>query len=406
MNKLLVTNRNRPCPICEKTNGNCRITENDLILCMTFADKYSAGNHPDYRFTKPSKDGSWGIYAPRNEDDNGFDRDRWLREKERQAEKEAERQRLIEAEALSIAERNRDIRSIIGQLTLKEEHRALLKEERGLTDQQIEALGYRSVKKFQVIEGNIRFGVRSGRLLNKVQGEYVEGVLIPVPDHLGNYTALRIYNPSHKENGLPKYFPLVGSRLKTGEIPLAVYGAEKAKGVTGISEGLEFKPAIASLREKMPVIGGNGVNHASSPQQLKEILEALNTSLVVLYVDAGMLGNQTVLAAYGRTIKLVESWGYQVVIAWWGQFTKADGDIDEISDDRLAQIQYLNPVQFWDLVPKPPEKVSKLKDFVKWLENQLKPKTVTKGLPKVEGIEYQDGLIQSLLNQEIGRAHV
>lgn len=348
---LQATNRNNPCPICQKTDGDCRLGDKDLVLCMTYPDKYSAGNHPDYRFIKPSTNPLWGVYAPRIEDDNDFNREKWEREKERQAAKEAERLRLIEINALSVADRDRDIRAILSQLTLTEEHRALLKE-RGLTNQQIESLGYRSVKKFQVIEGNIRFGVRAGRLLNKVQGEYIEGILIPVPDHLGNYTALRINNPNHKENGKPKYFPLLGSRLKNGEIPLAVYGPEKAQGVTGIAEGLEFKPAIASLRLGIPVIGGNGVNHASSPQQLKATLEALKTSQVVLYVDAGMLGNKTVLAAYGRTIKLVESWGYQVVIAWWGQFTKADGDIDEISDDRLAQIQYLDPQTFLDIASK------------------------------------------------------
>lgn len=38
-------------------NGNCRFMENDLILCMTFADVYAAANHPDYRFTKSTRNG-------------------------------------------------------------------------------------------------------------------------------------------------------------------------------------------------------------------------------------------------------------------------------------------------------------------------------------------------------------
>ena len=41
--------------------------------------------------------------------------------------------------------------------------------------------------------------------------------------------------------------------------------------------------------------------------------------------------------------------------------------------------------------------VNKTNQFKKWLESQLKPKN--KGLSKVDGTEYQDGLIQGLLNQ-------
>lgn len=387
MSKHLATNRNRPCPICDKTNGNCRsYTEDDKILCMTFADKYSANNNPDYRFTKPTKNGGlWGIYYPRTDDDNSFNPEKWEREKQQRAAKEAERLRLIEIKALSVADRDRDIRAILSQLTLTESDQALL-HQRELTDQQIEALGYRSVKKFQVIEGDIRFGVRYGRLLNKVQGEYIEGILIPVPDVNGHYTALRINNPKHKENGKPKYFPLIGSHLKSGELPLAVYGPEKAKGTTGLSESVEFKPAIASLRLGIPIIGANGANHSGSPQQLKESLEALNTSQVVLYVDAGMLTNQTVLAGYERTINLVESWGYPVVIAWWGQFTKADGDIDEIGTEAIIAIQYLTPGEFWQLCP---ERQGKVSQFKEWLGKQLeriKPKGF--GVPKIEGTEF------------------
>jgi hypothetical protein len=49
----------------------------------------------------------------------------------------------------------------------------------------------------------------------------------------------------------------------------------------GLTEGLEFKPAIASLQLKIPVIGANGVNHASSPQQLKETLDLLQKFFMV-----------------------------------------------------------------------------------------------------------------------------
>ena len=61
-------------------------------------------------------------------------------------------------------------------------------------------------------------------------------------------------------------------------------------------------------------------------------------SRVVLYPDAGAVLNDLVLTAYYKTIPsgaarrcaLVESWGKEVKVAWWGKLKKEDGDIDEI----------------------------------------------------------------------------
>ena len=162
--------------------------------------------------------------------------------------------------------------------------------------------------------------------------------------------------------------------------------------VVGITEGLEFKPALASYRLGIPVIGHNGTTFASSPLQTQATLRALGVSIIRLCVDAGVIGNPKLISQYQKAIALYESWGYCVEIAWWGQVTKADGDIDDIDQEKFNSIQYLTPDEFLALCPD-----GSVNPFKKWLESQLKPKN--KGLPKVDGTEYQDGLIQSLLNQ-------
>ena len=121
MPKYLATAKTRPCPICDKTNGNCRVMENDLVLCMTFSGAIAAADHPEYRFIKPSKDGLWGIYAPRR--DNDFDRERWLRERQARFEIREKEQAQRNQAALSIEERDREIRSILNQLTLSDRDR-------------------------------------------------------------------------------------------------------------------------------------------------------------------------------------------------------------------------------------------------------------------------------------------
>lgn len=338
-----VTNKNNPCPLCEKTNGNCRILPDSGILCMSFADAYSAANHPEYRYAKKTTDGRWGIFYPRT--DNDFDRENWEREKaERQRERDRYREAISHA-TLSVGSKDKDIRAILEQLTLTDADRERL-HRRGFTDAQINKIGYVSVKQWQPIQGNIRYGVnRRGNLNNPC-----DGILCPIRNRKGQLIALRLHNHGHKENGLPKYLSFKGSNLKSGEFPIAVYGQNLASGVVGITEGLEFKPARASYRLGIPVIGHNGTTFASSPLQTIETLRGLGASIVRLYPDGGVVGNPGLVAQYQKAIALYQSSGYLVEIAWWGQVTKGNTDIDEITQGKIDSIKYLDPQTFLDIV--------------------------------------------------------
>lgn len=374
MSKFKATNRNNPCPVCEDVKGKCRILLDGGVLCMTSVDGYGMENHPKYRHVKPTKNGSWGTYYPRR--DNDFDREQWLREKEARQVKQEETNQA----ALSIEVRNRDIRLTLNQLSLNDgDRRALYR--RGFTDADIEKLGYKSVKQWQPLEGDLSYAVnRRGNLNNPT-----DGVIIPIP-YFGQYQALRLHHP----HGRPKYRSFKGSNLKSGEFPIAVYGHELAQGTTWATEGLEYKPARTYLRLQVPVIGHNGSNFTSSKGQVREALARLKTKTVIIAPDGGVVINPNLINQYREAIAFYRSLGYTVLIAWWGQFTKADGDIDEIAD--LSRIQYISPETFLSYCQG-----SHLGRFKDWVKKQIRPKP--QGFKPVEGTPYQDGLLSDQLSQ-------
>ena len=376
MSKYLATNRNRPCPVCEKTNGNCRILPDDGVLCMTARDGYGMENHPEYRYVKLSKNGLWGVYYPRQEE-NDFDRERWLRERNARFEIREKEQAQRNQAALSIEDRDREIRSILNQLTLSDSDRAEL-HRRGFTDEEIEKRGFRSVKQWQALTGNLSYAVnRQGKLNNPT-----DGIIVPVV-YFGQYVAFRL----HDLQGRPKYRSFTGSHLKNGEFPIAVYGHEKAKGETWTTEGMEYKPQLTEIRFDVPVIGHNGSNFTSSPQQVKEALERLNTKIVVLCPDGGVTENRGLVKQYEEAIAFYRSLGYIVLIAWWGQFTKDDGDIDEVNPRFVEKI---TPEEFLSYCTG--SKLTRFKDWLVKQSKRLKPKGFGKPtLEEAERTEYDPG---------------
>ena len=120
--------------------------------------------------------------------------------------------------------------------------------------------------------------------------------------------------------------------------------------VIGMAEGV-LKPYIASQRLGHVFVGAAGGQFTSSPETLKATLEKLSTEsglrAVTFFPDAGCLENQSVLKQYSATWKLVQELGYEVAIAWWGQFTKDDPDIDELED--FDELEFITTEQFWSL---------------------------------------------------------
>jgi hypothetical protein len=118
----------------------------------------------------------------------------------------------------------------------------------------------------------------------------------------------------------------------------------------GLVEGI-LKPYITAQKLNQIVIGAPGSNWASYPKQLKQYLSTaaaeLNTKNIVFYPDSGAVANNSVMAGCQRVIEMIKGWGYSIQVAWWGQLTKEQQDIDEL--DNFDSLTYLSPEEFLEL---------------------------------------------------------
>ncbi|MBR8831743.1 MAG: hypothetical protein N5P05_002663 [Chroococcopsis gigantea SAG 12.99] len=358
------------CPICSGTRKDCRqSTITGLIHCRD-----CEAVPKDYIFRGIDNIG-FGMWA------FGADAEVWCEEKRRewQQVREAvkEKERLRYCASLSDADRDKVIRQILGQLQLSGQHRRQLRE-RGMTDEEIDSRKYRSVGKWQKlsrpVDDRLAGVQKGGRGLNV----WNAGILCPIPNHVGQFVAwqIRFDDPgefakylwassesTRKENG-------PSAHTRNGELPLAFYPAsgkqhrvvkkwfKDAKVIpVALTEGVAFKPAIASQRLGIHAIGASGGNFASSPETLRAYFKSIETAYKssvqpILFADGGCVDNPNVIEVYNKLIRLLRGWGMSPKIAWWGQASKVDGDIDEIDEKILSSMCLLSPEEFSGLVKK------------------------------------------------------
>ncbi len=350
------------CPVCSNLNRrDCREnTTRNLIHCRD-----PLTNPIDWVFRGIDALG-FAMWAHKDdaqawaEEQREEQKEEWRRQW--QLKREQEQRKEAEERASSLTEEQRDLhmRAVLAQLTLSEKHRFQL-HKRGLTDEQIEQGGYRSVGKWQnlLIPVDDRLaGVKRGGNSLLTPGT---GIICPVANEKGQFVAwqLRLDRPLDGAKyiwaaGEKKRSPRPTSHLRSGELPLSIYVQEASKDAdtVGLAEGVAFKPHLASIRLSIPVIGASGGNFASSPKTLKRYLEYLGRKRVVLYADAGSVLNRQVLNSYQKTISLLQEWGYEAKVAWWKQVEKSVGDIDEISPGKIKTIEHLSPEEFFDLARK------------------------------------------------------
>ncbi|AGF53740.1 slr6031 (plasmid) [Synechocystis sp. PCC 6803] len=396
-NKLQPTSRHNPCPVCAKTNGNCRTIADGGVLCMTFPD---GDGHPDYRYVKPSENGLWGVHYPRKDGD--FDRQAWEKRKEEREtrNREIERQRL--EKCLDPDRRDAEIRGILSQLTLTDGARRYL-ENRSVPPEIIDRC--RSVKRWQKLAQPAHVNLAGVSKLGNQLNNGWDGILEVVPDHLGRLIAMRLHDPDHKTTGNPKYVWLSSKKrgitphLANGENPIGLFWpgglASTAKPQRiGLCEGLEFKAPAAANRLEFPVIGFSGYQFLQSPETLKEIITNLNPDAqLVLIPDGGSVQDARISRSHGETLATLTN---PVTVAWWGQFTKADGDIDEIAGDRL--VEFISPEQFLSYCPQRPK--SKVEQFADWITKQVKRvKPQGFGAPVIGGELFTGDRVDALIKQ-------
>ncbi|UJB73274.1 hypothetical protein HRE53_31805 (plasmid) [Acaryochloris sp. 'Moss Beach'] len=349
--KLTPFKRSNHCPICDSNDGRCSKGD-EIILCLT--ETYDVGIVNGYQFRKLSKDNTWGIWAPHTgKDYNSID---WKARKAIRDQKAAEERRQRIARELPPQLRDQQYRKLLSDLSLCSMDQGDL-DRRGMSQAEIKGFNAVSVGQFQRVQ-NLSSdlpGVLPGGILNS-QGGY----LWPLYDVHGQIVALQLRKRNvHQDN---RYIWLSSSTRRhpdgngphvNGEIPLAVYKSFGPYSRIGLVEGTGIKPFLTSTRLNIPVIGAAGGMWASSPETLRESLsvlskEASQPPIITLYPDAGAVRNLNVFRQYQRVIRLLEEWGYEVEVAWWGQNYKDNAvDIDELSPGELAQIVF-KPTWFFN----------------------------------------------------------
>jgi hypothetical protein len=277
------------------------------------------------------------------------DDDDWeYRRKRARLEEKLQQQQQRHLSTLSIEQWDKAIRRMHSQIGLSKSDRKLLSQSRGMTEEQIDRGLYFSLAPYQDISAAIPLnfpGVHSsGRTLtNKYQG-----IAIPLFDSEGRAIAIQVRVTEEKVEG-GRYRWLRNSHLANGELPLTFIRPDivRRKQIA-LVEGTGFKPQIAADKLGQIVIGASGGQHSGSPQQLAKYLEAavgegVDTSTLQIYIDGGDVINSHVLNRLSTLVDLLTSWGKQVEIAWWGQETKDDPDIDELDDLDAIAIDPSNP---------------------------------------------------------------
>lgn len=390
------TGASNPCPICGDTQGGCREKVNPFDqpthLCRNFADAAKFDKIPGcdgqvWFCSAPMVNSIWATFHPHRDQEISEEARAAHRAKIEAIRIEDEKRR---AEALknelSADERDLHYKKLLSELALSAKDRASL-HDRGLSDIEIDALGFRSVNKWHKLRNRYpdnlpgySFKFEQSQL--DVRGA---GILCPVLDFAGRIVGGQIrFNEVGPNDSRYRWMSRDNSAYLNGENPIACYdlATEGPQPRIWLAEGTGIKPAIANLRLKAPVVGAAGGLFASSPKNTRATLEHLaekyNTRELAIAVDAGDVINPHVMVRLENQINWLEREGYRPLIAWWGQIDKTADDIDELTSFDAVEIIHLH--QFWKIAEqyKKPKKVEPPK-----LKSPVQPRQERKAIEAI-----------------------
>lgn len=336
------------CPICNGARKDCRQSlETDLIFCLS-------NNQAPQGYKHVGHDShSFGMYAVAAEDSSavGFSRDVQnakfvsMRRKLELAQ-ESNRKGMLDA-----AGRDENWKAIAKQLKLEDRHKYDLIG-RGLSAEAIAHFGFKSVERNHPLDykvNNKQAGINQAGngMITKA------GYLVPISNNHSQVIGWQVKTDDSSNGKYVWAAPVTVNKKELSahtkeefELPLQMAYQVESK-VVGLCEGT-LKPLVASHRHNLTMIGSSGGNFASSSKLLKQYLadacEAACTDTVTIFPDSGSLSNPNVAKQLEKTVKTVESFGYRVLIASWGQLLdKSFPDIDELAS--LATVAYVTPAQ-------------------------------------------------------------
>lgn len=359
---FITATQSHPCPCCGDTNAKCRskltsfslpdnsTIEDSQIFCMAFRE-----DSDTHKFTGETSDRLWGKFI--SHDLSATLSHAWGHGNSSRSHKPptikrppTPRKRNF-SHLLNISDRHREIQQILAQLPLTPAHHQSLIE-RGFTHNQIKQYGFKSVSYQQILKTPVSDrlgGVAPGgkNLTNKFSG-----LIVPIRNDSGFYLGwqYRLDNSFGcrylwaSSEGVSSHLP------EYSELPLSFHfpnGSITNRNYIALTESVGFKPQLTANRFGLISLGASGGLFAVSPKLLKAYLDKasniLHTKSVLLFPDAGSVRNPLVLKQYKRTIDLVQTLGFSVAIAWWGQINKSNPDPDEFQGD----YQVISPDTFF-----------------------------------------------------------
>ncbi|NEQ21636.1 MAG: DEAD/DEAH box helicase family protein, partial [Microcoleus sp. SIO2G3] len=338
------------CPICngQRKHKDCRQSlSSGLVFCHD-----DTANPTGWIFRKHDSNGFgiWQHEAGATAYTEQAQIDREQARQARQAQKQAQRQAQIAAQ-LPAVERDRWNRNLIQSLPLSAIDRTHLVD-RGFLPEWIEADGYRTVEPWQALPTSFPLNF-PGRSLRDSLAVQSIGIVCPIPNVDGQIVGFQV-RQRDGSNGRYRWVSCQNAPVHLdGEMPIGVY--VPIEGVQGDAVWLVDSPAIkaslARYRLNAPVIGATNGSFSSSSQNTTHTLATLfdrhpSVKRLVFVPDAGDVKNQSVMQRWQSQFEFCAKLGYEVAIAWWGQISKEECDIDELPPEQFGQICYLSFAEF------------------------------------------------------------
>ena len=420
--KFNPTNHRNPCPICQDSSGDCRTTQDNLILCHSFID-FDSGI-AGYKWRGASSNGVWGIHV--RDDGKQFDKQQYERYLAQKEAIERNKKQFLADNALDADGRDKAIRKLARHLGLSDRHREDLKN-RGLSDRAIEAGLFFSIDPW------IRFNLN---LPDNLPGIHYKGdrfatkntgYACPIYDKQGRAVGWQLRVEGATKGNKYKWAKSnFSSHLPNSELPITIIKPDVHEDKTGrnsnfkfeltqpsafrtlyLSEGI-LKPAIASHRHDLAVCGAAGGHFKGSPEQLASIVSDYGE--LAIAPDGGDVINPQVMSRWSQQINFLKRFNKPIKILWWGQVKKSDGDIDEIELETFSNAERLTPTQFFDLAKKQQyiqQQWSNWRNYKKFTTQfKIEKKFIEYGLPQTNTITFiKSGLGTGKTTETIKHLH-
>lgn len=252
-----------------------------------------------------------------------------------------------ESECASREEIHRTFRGLLGMLTLSKHHREHLQTVRGLKDEQIEQLGYKSVPAHYRCRAITEQLLAEGYTVKGVPGFYTKdgkwtvrfpsmfaGILIPVRDGDGMIQGCQIrLDVSMKDKNAPadkqgaKYVWLSSSGKPDGTpsgSPVHLVGDLKARAIY-LTEGI-MKADIAHFLMNRSFAGVAGINNTAQLDSFLAWLAENGTQEIVLAPDMDRYRNEHVSSAVSKIVTMVRKYGMGCRLLVWNPNYKGIDD--------------------------------------------------------------------------------